>query len=359
MEAISLQDPAGAQKAPAVLLTLGTDHCGLIFSRLAVEHLICLRSTCSTAKRIVDVLGIWKEVLDEMNKINRYNVCPFDKMPFVWLPEDERDENYQKRLDKFKGWSATDPRISQSWVSLSSFGKCAELYVFSMKTVGRIQAHLQILDMHEEGADEVPWPGSEPPSVLDFPLAVCVTTLDRHEEGADEVPWPGSEPPSVLDFPTAVRDTTLERIEDLRDTARFWAFFRLAQLNTAMEDLCRDSGPRWYRDDGDPSSAVVIKEARGPSLVKAIKRYYCCGENRQHRWSGDDWGTDDHLHYLAWNRAASMKLKDLLGSRLCERIEVLGEARRNFLFIMDSIHEQFGTIHHIYWPGRNYDDGVW
>jgi hypothetical protein len=316
MEAISLQDPAGAQEAPAVLLALGTDHCGLIFSRLAVEHLICLRSTCSTAKHIVDVLEIWKEVLDEMNKINRYNICPFDKMPFVWLPEDERDENYQKRLDKFKGWSATDPRISRSWVSLSSFGKCAELYVFSMKTVGRIQAHLQILDMHEEDADEVPWPGSEPPS--------------------------------PDNFPSAVHNTTLERIEDLLDSddgsARFWVFFRLAQLNTAMKDLCRDSGPRWYRDDGDPSSAVVIKEDRGPSLVKAIKRYYCCDENRQHRWSGNDWGTDDHLHYLAWKRAASKRLRDLLGNRLCERIEVLEEARRNFRFIIDDI----GAMDHEY-----------
>jgi hypothetical protein len=242
-------------------------------------------------------------MLEKMNKMNRYNVSPFDNRPFAWLPEAERDENYQKRSDALnRGWSRKDPRIRESWASLTSFGKCAELYAFSRETVERIQRHLPIL---EDDDDHIPWPGCGVPSSQDVSPSVTVrNTLSRIREvyhgGKTEI------------------------------SVRFRVFFRLAQLNTAMEDLRREAGPRWYRESGSANSDVVIKEDRRASLQKTINRFYCCNDDRQHRWSGHRWGTDDHLYYLAWKRAASRRLRKFLGEDVCERIEVLGKVRRNF-----------------------------
>ena len=104
-----------------------------------------------------------------------------------------------------------------------------------------------------------------------------------------------------------------------------------------MQDLRRETGPYWYRESGSANSDVVIKEARGTSLQKAINRFYCCYDNRQHRWSGDRWGTDDHLSSLAQKRAASDRLCDILGEDICERIEVLGEADAELENILDEL----------------------
>ena len=104
-----------------------------------------------------------------------------------------------------------------------------------------------------------------------------------------------------------------------------------------MQDLRRETGPYWYRESGSANSDVVIKEARGTSLQKAINRFYCCYDNRQHRWSGYQWGDDDHLSSLAQKRAASDRLCDILGEDICERIEVLGEADAELENILDEL----------------------
>ena len=54
---------------------------------------------------------VWDDLLLHMDRMNRYSVSPFDNMPFVWLPEAERDENYVERRAQLKGWSKIDPRI--------------------------------------------------------------------------------------------------------------------------------------------------------------------------------------------------------------------------------------------------------
>ena len=257
-------------------------------------------------------------MLEEMNKMNRYNVSRFgmEKKPFVWLPKAERDETYQRRSDAFPDWSKNDPRIRKSWASLTSFGKYAELYAFSRETVKRIQRHLPILYYGGED-DDVPWPGCGIPS----------------SEGVS---------PSVALTLTRIREVYHDDGGHTNDISRsrFQVFFRLAQLNTAMKDLCRKDGPYWYRESGSANSDVVIKETRGSiPLQKAINRFYCCDEGRQDRWSGNRWGTSGHLHDLAHKRAASGKLRNFLGEDMCERIEVLGEARKNIEYIIDDLDE--------------------
>jgi hypothetical protein len=314
------------EEDPPSLLTLGEDHCNLIFSLLceltrhntvygSARHLLGLRQTCNTARRIVDSLPVWTEMLEEMNKMNRYNVSRFgkEKKPFVWLPEAERDETYQRRSDALPDWSKNDPRIRKSWASLTSFGKCAELHAFSRETVKRIQRHLPML-YHGGMDDDVPWPGCGIPS----------------SEGVS---------PSVAHTLTRIREVYHD-IGYTNDISRFQVFFRLAQLNTAMKDLCRKDGPYWYRESGSANSDVVIKETRGSiPLQKAINRFYCCDEGRRDRWSGYQWGTSAHLENLAHKRAASRKLRNFLGEDMCEGIEVLGEARDNIDNIIDNLDD--------------------
>ena len=270
-------------------------------------------------------MPVWAEVTEELNKMNRYNVSPADKKPFAWLPEAEREDNYWRRSDALKGWSKRDPRIRESWASLTSFGKCANLYAFSRETVERIQTHLPIRPNDD---DIIPWPGCDIPSYECVSPAAALTLKRIKEVCYDHALW--------------LRELDTEVIfdEDLDISDRFAIFFRIAQLNTAMQDLRRETGPYWYRESGSANSDVVIKEARGTSLQKAINRFYCCYDNRQHRWSGDRWGTDDHLSSLAQKRAASDRLCDILGEDMCERIEVLGEAREELEYILDELYEE-------------------
>jgi hypothetical protein len=299
------------------MLSLGRDNCSLIFSnrRLggSIKQLVRLRKMCKMFREAVDELRVWTELVEELNKMNRHNISPFDNKPFFWLPEIERDENYKQRERAIRGFSREDPRIRRSWSTCKPFRKFIGVVAFSMEYVQHLQGNL--------------------------PMSKSVWR--------DNLPWPGSAPPSVVDPPPDIADT-VDRIYELwesRDDAggRFDVFFRLAQLNTAMEDLCRDSGPCWYRVDKGPSHGLT--EARGalePSLDKAIRRFYCCdGEAPRNplevQWTGDEWGTDRHLVYLANRRAASDRLWDMLGEDMCERIEVLGEARKKILGILDDI----------------------
>jgi hypothetical protein len=302
MQTSNLQAPDGTQGPPATVLTLGTDYNSLIFTRLSVKHLVRLRTTCTAAKNIVDALPIWAEILEDMNKMNRYNVSPFDNKPFAWLPKAERDENYVERWAELEGWSKKDPRMRKFWASLTSYGKCAELYVFSRETVERIHMYLPMIPFYSNNLNtDIPWPGCESPSVFD--LVAFDATLRRRI-------W-------------ELYDTE----DDFCASTRFELFFRLAQLNTVMEDLCRDSGPRWYRVDDDPVLGTVIRVTRGASLQKAIFRFYCCdkdSDDEESRWSRKDLASDAHLEHLGGRRAASERLRHLLGKRVCNRIEVLG-----------------------------------
>lgn len=297
-------DNASQQAAPAhplTLMSLGTDDASLILSHFSAPGLARLRATCSTARAIVDLLPVWAEMLQEMNKINRYNISPFDNKPFVWLPAAERDEGYDQRLEAFQGFALEDPRIARSFASLNPFDKSGRVYSFLRKSVERIQRHIPAGDI-----------------------------LQHIDSGYGK----GEDP-------------------------RFQAFLPLARLNTAMEDLCNSSGPRWYRDNGKRPDRV-IEEARGPLLTAAIHRLYDCFDQVageipiEDRWmkdydsandsqsdhDKDGWGSNAHLQSLALKRAASSKLRHFLGEDACERIEVLGDARRRFREIMILIEGQ-------------------
>ena len=164
----------------------------------------------------------------------------------------------------------------------------------------------------------------------------------------DGIPWTGCGIPSIEGVSPSVA-LTVRRISEVYHgkfsnqhyeiSARFQVFFRLAQLNTAMEDLRRESGPCWYRESGSANSDVVIEETNWTSLRKAFNRFYCCDEGQQHRWSGKRWGTHQHLCNLARRRAASRRLRIFLGADMCERIEVLGEARNILDLIIADLEE--------------------
>ena len=353
-------------------------------THFTATHLVRLRATCSMAKDIVDALPFWDDLLLHMDRMNRYNISPFDNMPFAWLPEAERDENYVERRAQLKGWSKIDPRI-RPWglaaasfdsdpdidsihpkgpfPSLKPFTQCGELYIFSKETVDCIKAHIPMAAetlRADAIANKLPW--HEPP--LDS--GENSESDDESSDWSSSVPRYDCEPPAPLNPSPAVAET-MSRISEVRHhrssytddgsiSERFAVFFRLAQLNTAMEDLQKGSGPEWYRDmghslRGQPRQGVgvtesgVIREARGSSLKEAICRFYCCDDVFHLtdpdlvQWMGGNWGTDLHLEYLAARRAASRELSQKLGERMCERIEVLGEARANIQEIMEHVRK--------------------
>jgi len=90
-------------------------------THFTVTHLVWLRATCSITKDIDDALPFWDDLLLHMDRMNRYSVSPFDNMPFAWLPEAERDENYVERRAQLKGWSKIDPRIRPWGLAAASF----------------------------------------------------------------------------------------------------------------------------------------------------------------------------------------------------------------------------------------------
>jgi hypothetical protein len=318
------KDPAAASGSaskddtppPPILLSLGADDCSLILSRLSARELTRLRTTCSAARVIVDALPIWSEMVLEMNLTNKFNVSPFDSKPFVWLPEAERDEDYDERFGAFKGFALEDPRIMASFATLKPFTQCSEVYAFLRKSVERIQRHIPATFAISGYTRACPVPGCEPSCPANPSEEVAklfediIRTRDEYQDG------------------------TIRNNEYAEANVCYKAFFKFARLNTAMEDLRNDAGPRWYRDNGK-TSRVVIEEARVPSLISAIRRFYGYDEDRgeidpDFRRGGDmwgRWGEEIHLNRLVNKTAASDKLRLFLGKIPCERIEVLGQAR--------------------------------
>lgn len=151
-----------------------------VFGLLSVPELLRLRATCSKARTLVDSLPVWSALLCEMDEINRFNVSPYDREPFILRARDEpeesmvqaggkdahadddttgleevgnvqdrskdddkdQDHTYNERIKDFTGFASGDPRIKASFASLKPFDKCALVCAFTRAAVERIQKHL-------------------------------------------------------------------------------------------------------------------------------------------------------------------------------------------------------------------------
>lgn len=119
----------------AFLIFLGTqaDHVWLIFDLLSAPELVRLRATCSKARKIVDELPTWAEVLPEMN---------------VWMSrffDSPRDDVMTMKSMLPDLVSLTDIRIQASLICRSAgrpFLECARLYTFARTVVSNIQRQI-------------------------------------------------------------------------------------------------------------------------------------------------------------------------------------------------------------------------
>ena len=134
--------------------------------------------------------------------------------------------------------------------------------------------------------------------------------------------------------------------EDSIPSMRFCAMMRLSELNVAMRDLW--SGPCIFRDDGK-EGMIELDEDSAAELRLAVNHFF----ERYDEYGIDTlmmgdavlWGDDVHIANLAKQRAASDRLRHLLGDVLCERIEVLGKAREN-------LHNFFDGLWLLEWAGE-------
>jgi hypothetical protein len=121
--------------------------------------------------------------------------------------------------------------------------------------------------------------------------------------------------------------------EDSIPSVRFCAIMRLAELNVLMSDMSCEDGTCIFRND-DKDGMI-----HSGDLHRALDCYFGGFDEYGNDVMGDAdlWGDDNHILHLATQRAAGDRLRHLLGDVLCDRIEVLGEARQNLRNFLHSL----------------------